>query len=71
MKRKPSTLREYLDANGITQAQFARRVGTTQAHVSRVLSGGRVPSLEMAIRIAREAGIPVESLIEVPQGGGA
>jgi transcriptional regulator with XRE-family HTH domain len=56
------TLSEYLEAKGITQAEFARRINTSQAHVSR-LSGDGVPSLKMALRIqaATSGEVPVEA----------
>jgi DNA-binding XRE family transcriptional regulator len=37
---------------GLTQAELAARVGTSQANISKLEHGGLNPSLEMAQRIA-------------------
>lgn len=57
-------LREHLDQSGETQQEFAARVGVTQSYVSRILAGERVPSLQLALRIANAAEIPVASLVD-------
>lgn len=48
-------LASYLDANGITQAEFAARVGITQGALSKIYNGGNA-SLETAVAIERETG---------------
>lgn len=55
-------LTTYLKANGLTQADFAARVGVTQGALSKICNG-RNPDLEVAIAIERETGgaIPVAS----------
>ena len=63
MPRKAATLAEFLEATGTTQATFAERVGVQQSLISRIVRGERTPSLGLAVRIAKEAGIPVESLL--------
>lgn len=45
-----STLTKYLADNGITQAEFAARIGVVQATVSK-LAAGKMPSLRLAQRI--------------------
>lgn len=62
MKRRHPNLRAYFDASGETQERFAARVGCRQAMVSRVLDGKAIPSFPLALRIAKAASIPVESL---------
>lgn len=69
MPKKYRTLGEFLEATGTTQVDFADRVGILQSTVSRIVNGARTPSLELAIRIAEEANIPLESL--VPRKGRA
>lgn len=64
MKRKPTTLAEYLKANRITQADFGKRVGVAQPVISRIVRGARAPRLSLALRIAALAKIPVESLVD-------
>lgn len=41
----------YLKSNQITQTQFALRVGTTQATISRLAKAGVNPSPELALAI--------------------
>lgn len=58
-----SKLRQYFEAGTETQKDFAARLGISQAHLSRIVSGAAAPSLAVAVRIADAAGIPVESLL--------
>jgi transcriptional regulator with XRE-family HTH domain len=57
----------YFDQSGDTQAEFAERISRSQSYISRVVNGGLEPSLADALIIAREAGVPLESLIKRPQ----
>lgn len=63
---KHRTLRHYFDVVDETQQAFAERVEITPAHLSRIVNGQGAPSLEVAVRIARAADIPVESLLPAP-----
>jgi transcriptional regulator with XRE-family HTH domain len=63
MRKAYPNLRAYLDAEGIQQAAFAKVVNISEPMLSQILRGGRCPSLPVAIRIAREANVPVESLL--------
>lgn len=58
-----SNLADYLQENGITQAQFATRVGVNQGFVSRLCRGLAMPSLEKAAHIERLTGgeVPMSS----------
>lgn len=63
VRRGPcDALRAYLEASGESQERFAARVGCRQSMVSRVLDGKAVPGFALAIRMAKVANIPVESL---------
>jgi transcriptional regulator with XRE-family HTH domain len=42
---------------GLTQAELAARIGTTQSAVARLERGGSTPSLERLTRIARCCGL--------------
>ena len=44
---------------GLTQAELARRVGTTQAAISKIESGRTVPGLELLDRLATSLGRPI------------
>ncbi len=60
-----SNLRTFLKENGLRQAEFAERVGTTQGMISRLVSGVVVPSLDLAVRIERitDGAVPAASWI--------
>jgi transcriptional regulator with XRE-family HTH domain len=42
--------------SGLTQAELARRIGTTQAAISKIETGRTVPGLELLDRIATTVG---------------
>lgn len=64
MKRRAySNLSQYFEKTGDTQQSLAERVGVAQSHISRIVNGSAEPSLELALRIAEFANIPVESLL--------
>lgn len=44
--RMAQLIAEALEEDGVTQAEFARRVGVTQKHVSKVLTGQQFASME-------------------------
>ena len=58
-------LATYIEETGDTQAHIAARVGSTQAHLSRVTTGDMVPRPLLAARIATYCRIPVDSFARV------
>lgn len=64
-----STLSDYLKNNRILQQDFARRIGATQATVSRLAKHAMKPSLTLAVAIERETDgeVPASSWVNVPQ----
>ncbi|WP_092886859.1 helix-turn-helix transcriptional regulator [Roseicitreum antarcticum] len=58
-----NTLSAYLSREGIRQGDFAKRVGLTQATVSRLARNAMRPRLETALTIERATGgaVPVSS----------
>lgn len=57
---QPTTkIKRYMDENGLTQTDFAKRLGVTQGWLSRLLRGGgkRRPGLEMAEKLRTTVGI--------------
>lgn len=44
---------------GLTQAEVAQRIGTTQSAISRAESGRRMPSIAFLDRFARAVGHPI------------
>jgi transcriptional regulator with XRE-family HTH domain len=55
------TLPEYLSDAGVTQAEFAKRVGTSQGNISKLCNGSSRISPALAARIAHatENQVPV------------
>lgn len=46
-------LQTYLKDSGLTQAEFAAKVGVKQGTISRLVNGSRAPSLVTAMKIAK------------------
>jgi transcriptional regulator with XRE-family HTH domain len=70
-KRRYRNLKAYLAdlPNGMTQADFAARMGISPQHLSDIKNGARGASLQLAKRLADECGVPIESFLvgEQPQ----
>lgn len=54
-------LASYIAGSHDTQANIARRVGSSQAHISRIASGLTMPRPLLAARLAEYARIPLDS----------
>lgn len=52
-------LRQWMERAEKTHPDVAEAFGVTQAHIRHLLTGGRTPSLALALRIADVTGIPV------------
>jgi len=52
------------DADGMTQADLARRLGVTRQTVIAIEQGRYSPSLEMAFQIAQIFGLPLEAVFQ-------
>lgn len=50
----------------MTQADLAARIGVTRQTVIAIEQGRYSPSLEMAFRIARVFGVPLEAVFQYP-----
>lgn len=64
-RRTYPDLETFFRDSGVTQKQFARRLNKSQSYVSKVTNHRIEPSIADALLIAREARIPLESLIKV------
>jgi len=71
-----SDLKRFREARGLTQDELAKRVGLTESFVSRLETGKRVPSIEVALEIARVLDVGVSQIwiaepkpIAAPQAG--
>ncbi len=56
-------------AGEMTQAELADRLGVTRQTIIAVEQGTYSPSLEMAFRIARVFGVPLDEVFEYPGEG--
>jgi len=56
-------VRAAMSDAGISQAALAETLGTSQAHISKILSGQTQPSLELADRIADGVGVELALLV--------
>lgn len=61
-------IRIWRNENGVRQADLADKLGISETHLSGVENGDRSVSLNVAIRIERETGVPVEAW-EEPRPG--
>ena len=59
-------LKKYLKANRATQRDFASSLGISQAFLSQLLNGRRIPSLDLAVRIERltDGAVPASSWVK-------
>lgn len=48
--------------NMANRSELARKIGVTRPHVSQVLSGKSVPSLDVAAGIAKGVGVTLDQL---------
>lgn len=55
-------VRAIREARGITNEQFARDVGISHAHLSRIELAGRQPSMTVMVAIADRLALPVDAI---------
>jgi transcriptional regulator with XRE-family HTH domain len=56
-------LSEAIRASGRTDEAVANAVGCSRSMLTKIKLGRAVPSLGLAVAIARETGVPVEALL--------
>jgi transcriptional regulator with XRE-family HTH domain len=54
-------LRRWIERAEKSHADVAEAFGVTQQHIRHLLTGGRTPSLTLALRVADVTGIPVSA----------
>jgi HTH-type transcriptional regulator / antitoxin HigA len=59
------TLQFLMDQHGLTQSALAAEMGVTQSHISKVLSGERAASKELAKQLGRRFNMPSSAFIEL------
>ncbi|CAA9418906.1 MAG: hypothetical protein AVDCRST_MAG01-01-2117 [uncultured Rubrobacteraceae bacterium] len=60
-------IRRVRRERGLTQEEVAREVGSSVAHLSRLESGTRQPSLDGLLRVAAALGVEVSKLLEASE----
>jgi putative transcriptional regulator len=58
-----------LAAADMTQGQLADRIGVTRQTVNAIEQGKYSPSLEVAFKISRVFGVPLEEVFQYPEPG--
>lgn len=60
-----------LDKRGLTQRAIAERLSTTEATISRYVSGDRTPNIETAVELASVLGVTLDTLVgaDLPAAG--
>lgn len=60
-----SILKEELEARGITQKEFAKRIGILPPNLNDVLHGRRNVTKQLAMKLEEALGIPIQSWINL------
>lgn len=58
-------LRDIIDARGISQAWLAEKAGTTEATISRYLSGIHKPNLDVVARICKALNVSIDYIMDL------
>ncbi|WP_092419164.1 helix-turn-helix transcriptional regulator [Alloyangia pacifica] len=61
-----TSLSEYLRSNGLSQREFAARVGLSKTYVNEIVAGSKTPSLKAALEIqeATKGAVTLASLLK-------
>jgi transcriptional regulator with XRE-family HTH domain len=59
VKTAGDELRAWMERTGRSYDEVAETLGISKSYISNLLTGGRTPSLALAIRIAAVTGVPV------------
>jgi len=66
-----NTLKVQRAIHDLTQAELAERAGITRRSVNAIETGRMVPSVLLALKLARVLGVPVETLFALDGGSGS
>jgi putative transcriptional regulator len=64
-----NTLRVQRAIRDVTQAELAEQAGVTRKSVNAIEAGRMVPSVLLALKLARALDVPVESLFSLDGAG--
>ena len=62
-------LRALRRQRGLTLADLSTATGASESTLSRLESGGRRPTLELLLPLARVYGVPLDDLVGAPRTG--
>jgi plasmid maintenance system antidote protein VapI len=62
-----TSLQDWLERTGTTQAKLAQLVGVKPPTISSLLKGSRRCSLVLALKLSAVTTVPVEKLVEWPK----
>jgi putative transcriptional regulator len=62
MERLTTTMRVHRARMDLTQAELAERAGITRKSINAIETGQMVPSIVLALKLARTLGLTVEEL---------
>ena len=65
MKLEKNRLKEFRRKHGISQEKLAEKTDVTRQTIISIENGRYVPSLQLALKIAREFGCKVEDLFGI------
>jgi plasmid maintenance system antidote protein VapI len=66
-------LKEYIKSSGKSQRVWARELAVAESHLSALMNGKKVPSLDLAVRIQRQTSgaVSAESWVKRGNDGAA
>ena len=66
-----NTLKVHRAMRDLTQADLAAKAGVTRKSVNAIETGRMVPSVLLALKLARALGVPVETIFSLENGAAA
>lgn len=60
-------LKDWMIRRGFLHREAANHFGFHETYISQLVNGSRTPSLENAVKIERETGIPVSTWLSRPE----
>ena len=66
-----NTLKVLRAMRDLTQADLAAKAGVTRKSVNAIETGRMVPSVSLALKLARALGVPVETIFSLDGEAGA
>lgn len=63
-------IKYLLSSKGMSQRELARKIGLTEACMSRYCNGNRLPSVDRAVLMAQAMNVSIEELVIRRKGNG-